>query len=170
MQVCSRMRSKVETNAMYSALFLSATIPSTMNPPPALAGCKPFWHGRPNDFPEDFPDETQWECEIRARVFFYSITLSMCVKPDPPLTPAGLALRARNGDDERLTWWGADSALHLLAILLAMSFCNALDETARDADVYRMFSRGKGFLATVKVRPSSSRVRLSLPKITTASC
>ena len=29
-------------------------------------------------------------------------------------------------------------------ILLAMAFVNALNETARDCDVYRMFSRGKG--------------------------
>merc|ERR1712054_758606 len=31
-----------------------------------------------------------------------------------------------------------------------MSFSNALNEAARDSDVYRMFSRGKGFLATAK--------------------
>merc|ERR1719247_2953209 len=39
---------------------------------------------------------------------------------------------------------------HMLSILLGMAFVNALNETARDADVYRLFSRGKGYLATVK--------------------
>ena len=33
-----------------------------------------------------------------------------------------------------------------------MAFCNALNEAARDADVYRMFARGQGYLATVKVQ------------------
>merc|ERR1712142_723089 len=41
-------------------------------------------------------------------------------------------------------------AAHMLSILLAMAFVNALNEAARDSDVYRMFSRGKGFIATVK--------------------
>eukprot|EP00933_Yihiella_yeosuensis_P016082 TRINITY_DN13879_c0_g2_i1.p1 TRINITY_DN13879_c0_g2~~TRINITY_DN13879_c0_g2_i1.p1 ORF type:complete len:190 (-),score=14.37 TRINITY_DN13879_c0_g2_i1:226-756(-) len=31
-----------------------------------------------------------------------------------------------------------------------MAFTNALNEAARDSDVYRMFSRGQGFKATVK--------------------
>merc|ERR1719507_56247 len=43
-------------------------------------------------------------------------------------------------------------ASHLLCILLAMAFHNALNEAARDSDVYRMFSRGKGFNATKKVQ------------------
>jgi hypothetical protein len=38
-----------------------------------------------------------------------------------------------------------------------MSFGNALNETAREADVFRMFARGKGFLATVKVHDASIR-------------
>merc|ERR1712187_591341 len=42
------------------------------------------------------------------------------------------------------------TASHMLSILLAMSFVNALNETARDSDVYRMFARGKGFIATVR--------------------
>lgn len=41
-------------------------------------------------------------------------------------------------------------AAHLLTIFLAMAFHNALNEAARDSDVYRMFARGKGFLATVR--------------------
>jgi hypothetical protein len=39
---------------------------------------------------------------------------------------------------------------HVLCMLLAMAFKNALNEAARDADVIRMFARGEGFLATVK--------------------
>jgi hypothetical protein len=39
-----------------------------------------------------------------------------------------------------------------------MSFGNALNETAREADVFRMFARGKGFLATVKVHDASIRL------------
>merc|ERR1711920_639809 len=42
------------------------------------------------------------------------------------------------------------TATHMLSILLAMAFVNALNETARDSDVYRMFARGKGYVATVK--------------------
>merc|ERR1719393_332784 len=41
---------------------------------------------------------------------------------------------------------------HMLSILLGMAFVNALNETARDSDVYRLFSRGKGFIATVKTQ------------------
>jgi len=41
-------------------------------------------------------------------------------------------------------------AAHLLCILLAMAFHNALNEAARDSDVFRMFARGKGFKATMK--------------------
>merc|ERR1712039_459915 len=43
---------------------------------------------------------------------------------------------------------------HMLSILLAMTFINVLNEAARDSDVIRMFARGKGFLATVKVQYS----------------
>lgn len=39
---------------------------------------------------------------------------------------------------------------HLLCIILAMAFANALNEAARDSDVFRMFARGKGFAATEK--------------------
>eukprot|EP00933_Yihiella_yeosuensis_P021363 TRINITY_DN16907_c0_g2_i1.p1 TRINITY_DN16907_c0_g2~~TRINITY_DN16907_c0_g2_i1.p1 ORF type:complete len:398 (-),score=92.37 TRINITY_DN16907_c0_g2_i1:80-1273(-) len=41
-------------------------------------------------------------------------------------------------------------ASHILTILLAMAFHNALNEAARDCDVYRMFAKGKGFRATMK--------------------
>lgn len=39
---------------------------------------------------------------------------------------------------------------HVTCILLCISFHNALNEAARDSDVYRMFARGKGYYATVK--------------------
>eukprot|EP00933_Yihiella_yeosuensis_P021360 TRINITY_DN16907_c0_g1_i1.p1 TRINITY_DN16907_c0_g1~~TRINITY_DN16907_c0_g1_i1.p1 ORF type:complete len:393 (-),score=82.35 TRINITY_DN16907_c0_g1_i1:352-1530(-) len=39
-------------------------------------------------------------------------------------------------------------ASHILTILIAMAFHNALNEAARDSDVYRMFAKGKGFRAT----------------------
>ena len=42
----------------------------------------------------------------------------------------------------------------MLTIMLAMAFVNVLNEAARDADVYRMLARGKGFKATVKVENS----------------
>ena len=40
--------------------------------------------------------------------------------------------------------------MHFYSIILAMAFVNALNETAREADVYRMFARGQGYLATYK--------------------
>jgi len=46
--------------------------------------------------------------------------------------------------------FGVGTAAHMLCILLGMGFNNALNEAARDSDVYRMFARGKGFVATVK--------------------
>jgi len=42
------------------------------------------------------------------------------------------------------------TALHMLCIMLGMAFVNALNETARDADVYRLLQRGQGFHATKK--------------------
>jgi len=44
------------------------------------------------------------------------------------------------------------TAAHMLSILLSMSFINVLNEAARDSDIIRMFARGKGFVATVKVQ------------------
>ena len=38
----------------------------------------------------------------------------------------------------------------MFCIMLAMGFMNAIAETARDADVYRIFARGQGFKATEK--------------------
>jgi hypothetical protein len=41
-------------------------------------------------------------------------------------------------------------ASHILCIFLAMAFHNALNEAARDSDVFRIFARGKGFRATAR--------------------
>jgi len=53
---------------------------------------------------------------------------------------------------KRLFFYGLISSLvsHILCILLAMAFVNALNEAARDSDVIRMFAEGKGYRATVK--------------------
>jgi len=40
------------------------------------------------------------------------------------------------------------SMLHMLSIALGMAFVNALNEAARDSDVFRMFAYGKGYRAT----------------------
>mmetsp|Transcript_99153 Transcript_99153/g.179093 ORF Transcript_99153/g.179093 Transcript_99153/m.179093 type:complete len:401 (-) Transcript_99153:101-1303(-) len=99
-EVTGRLRSKVENYAMYSALFLSATIPVLLVPP------------------ADLTSGSGWEFEIRKRLVFYSLAIG--------------------------------TAAHLLSILLAMAFVNALNETARDSDVFRVFARGKGYMATMK--------------------
>merc|ERR1712050_610671 len=54
--------------------------------------------------------------------------------------------------EKRVYFYGLGSgvAAHMLSILLSMVFINVLNEAARDADIFRMFSKGKGFLATVK--------------------
>merc|ERR1719183_702492 len=39
-------------------------------------------------------------------------------------------------------------ACHILCIMVAMAFHNALNEAARDSDVFRMFARGKAYRAT----------------------
>jgi len=121
------MRSKVETFAMYSALFLSASVPAVMSPPDAVA-CSPAYTRNPTPSPQPChlsrvlyvrsEDPTadaslDWlsgptECEIRKRFFFYPIIISI--------------------------------ALHMLCILLAMTFCNAMNETAREADVFRLIN------------------------------
>ena len=41
-------------------------------------------------------------------------------------------------------------ACHLTAILLSMSFVNALNVAGRDSDIIRMFGEGQGYNATVK--------------------
>jgi hypothetical protein len=48
-------------------------------------------------------------------------------------------------------------AMHFYTIILAMAFVNALNETAREADVFRMFARGQGYLATFKCQQAFRR-------------
>jgi hypothetical protein len=103
-EVTNRLRSKVENYAIYSALFLSFSVPSAMDLPPAIGEC----------------DIEEWSCVINKRMFMYLLVFSIVA--------------------------------HMLCILLAMSFINALNEAARDADVFRMFGRGQGFVATVKAQ------------------
>ena len=47
--------------------------------------------------------------------------------------------------------------MHFYSIILAMAFVNALNETAREADVFRMFARGQGYLATFKCQQAFRR-------------
>ena len=103
-EVTNRLRSKVENYAIYSALFLSFSVPSAMDLPPAIGEC----------------DTEEWSCVISKRMLMYLLVFSIVA--------------------------------HMLCILLAMSFVNALNEAARDADVFRMFGRGQGFVATVKAQ------------------
>ena len=111
-EVTGRLRAKVESYAMYSALFLSAAIPALIEAPESVILCAEHRHARL------YQDEHEMICHIRKRMFFYCL--------------------------------GFGVASHMLCIMLAMGFVNALNETARDSDVFRMFARGKGFLATVK--------------------
>merc|ERR1712232_180356 len=65
--------------------------------------------------------------------------------------------------------FGVGTASHMLSILLGMAFVNSLNEAARDSDVYRMFSRGKGFIATVKCQ-YSFRVGCVADFVAVAAC
>ena len=103
-EVTGRLRHKVENYAIYSALFLSFSIPTAMDMPPAITEC----------------DVDEWSCVLHKRLFMYLLMVAI--------------------------------ATHMLCILLAMSFVNALNEAARDSDVFRLFGRGQGFLATVKTQ------------------
>eukprot|EP00930_Biecheleria_cincta_P027614 TRINITY_DN19368_c0_g1_i1.p1 TRINITY_DN19368_c0_g1~~TRINITY_DN19368_c0_g1_i1.p1 ORF type:complete len:461 (-),score=91.79 TRINITY_DN19368_c0_g1_i1:302-1684(-) len=107
-EVTGRLRSKVDNYAIYSALFLSMSMPMLMAPPETLLQepiSQDWW-------------EWQLPVEVRARMYAYALF--------------------------------AGVSLHMVCILLGMAFNNALNEAARDSDVFRMFSSGKGFLATVK--------------------
>jgi hypothetical protein len=103
-EVTGRLRHKVENYAIYSALFLSFSVPTAMDLPTAITEC----------------DSDEWSCVAHKRLFVYLITFAI--------------------------------ATHMLCILLSMSFVNALNQAARDADVYRLFGRGQGFSATVKTQ------------------
>lgn len=101
-EVTSRLRSKVDNFAIYSALFLSTAISALMDPPEKVAFC-----------------EGGFECQLRKRIFFYCLIVGVVAQ--------------------------------ILCITLALAFGNALNEAARDADVFRMFSpAGQGFMATKK--------------------
>merc|ERR1711920_375785 len=102
---------------------------------------------------------------LRTKVENYAIysalfpSVSIALAIDPPNS-----MTADNPNNEwSFDWWvieirrrayfyglAVGTGSHMLSILLGMSFVNALNETARDSDVFRLFSRGKGFLATVK--------------------
>jgi len=98
-EMTSRLRSKVENYAIYSALFLSMSIALVADPADFI-----------------FNDCENLICEVQKRIYFYGLSIG--------------------------------TALHMLCIMLGMSFVNALNETARDADVYRLLSKGQGFFAT----------------------
>mmetsp|Transcript_62281 Transcript_62281/g.144930 ORF Transcript_62281/g.144930 Transcript_62281/m.144930 type:complete len:416 (+) Transcript_62281:57-1304(+) len=105
-EVTGRLRTKVENYGIYSALFLSISMPCLTDP----------------------PDWVVEDCEGEGWYF------KKCMA------------------EKRVYLWGlaVGTALHMLSILLGMAFTNALNEAARDSDVYRMFARGKGYLATVR--------------------
>eukprot|EP00933_Yihiella_yeosuensis_P018017 TRINITY_DN14955_c2_g1_i1.p1 TRINITY_DN14955_c2_g1~~TRINITY_DN14955_c2_g1_i1.p1 ORF type:complete len:467 (+),score=72.39 TRINITY_DN14955_c2_g1_i1:60-1460(+) len=106
-EITGRLRNKVDNFAIYSALFLSMSIPLMTDAPDAVTeDC------------EEGDDIQYWLCVVRKRLYFLGFAIGI--------------------------------AAHMLSILLGMSFSNALNEAARDSDVFRMFSRGKGFKATVK--------------------
>jgi len=88
---------------------------------------------------------------------FLSVSIALAVDP-----PTSMTVDNPN-NDWSFDWWvieirrrayfyglAVGTGSHMLCILLGMTFVNALNETARDSDVFRLFSRGKGFLATVK--------------------
>mmetsp|Transcript_36405 Transcript_36405/g.71974 ORF Transcript_36405/g.71974 Transcript_36405/m.71974 type:complete len:461 (-) Transcript_36405:115-1497(-) len=92
---------------------------------------------------------------------FLSVSIGLLTDPPSALTVNDAANQWTSD------WWeihlrrriyfysfGIGTASHMLSILLAMAFCNALNETARDSDVFRMFARGKGFYATVRTQTS----------------
>ena len=111
-EVTGRLRSKVESDAVYAALFLSASIPVLIETSDCIMKCEA---GREEaGYVED--GLTVW-CDVRKQVYFLSFSLG--------------------------------TAFHMLSILLAMGFTNALNEAARDADVFRMFARGQGFKVTL---------------------
>lgn len=103
-EVTGRLRSKVESYAIYAALFVSGSVAMLLGPPDDLLQCKDL------------------RGEVLRRIYFYSLIVSL--------------------------------VSHVLCIFLAMGFCSALNEAARDADVIRMFAEGEGFKATVKVMRS----------------
>merc|ERR1712232_1544311 len=107
-EVTGRLRSKVESYAIYSALFLSMSMAVLIDPQDNIS----------KDHGADLHSSEWWQDHICKRIYVYALSMG--------------------------------TAAHMLCILLAMAFSNALNEAARDSDIFRMFSRGKGFYATVK--------------------
>lgn len=107
-EITARLRSKVDNYAIYSALFLSMSMPLLMDPPDILM--------------EEQTDDDWW---------MWTLPVSVRVRTYAHILMVG-------------------NACHMVSILLAMSFNNALNEAARDSDIFRMFSAGQGFRATVK--------------------
>jgi len=92
---------------------------------------------------------------------FLSVSIGLLISPPSSFTTD------IDADQWTSDWWeshirrriyiycfGIGTAFHMLSILLAMAFCNALNETARDSDVFRIFARGKGYFATVRTQNS----------------
>jgi len=90
---------------------------------------------------------------------FLSVSIALLTSPPSALT-GDVASNQWTSD-----WWeihlrrriyscgfGTGTALHMLGIMLAMAFSNALNEAARDSDVFRIFARGQGFKATVRTQ------------------
>lgn len=131
-EMTGRLRSKVENYAIYAALFLSAAIPTMFIPWDPLVIC--------------------------SGDYSYSRRLAK-IKSDGGGSGGD---SGGGGDLDSVDWeceirkrfffyfLGAGIAAHMLCIMLSMSFVNALNEAARDSDVFRMFARGQGFKATVK--------------------
>lgn len=70
-EVCFRLRTKVENYAVYSALFLSASIVLLMSPSETIFDLCPRTKAR---WPaEDWNDYGHWLCEVQIRLYFYSI-------------------------------------------------------------------------------------------------
>merc|ERR1711988_857915 len=107
-EVCFRLRTKVENYAVYSALFLSASIVLVMAPSDTLGFmCRTEAHLTQSlSLFRGGEKHPQWFCEVQKRVYFYSIFIAILA--------------------------------HVTSILLCMSFINAFNEAARDCDIIRM--------------------------------
>jgi len=146
-EVTGRLRSKVDNCAIYSALFLSFSIPMAMNLPDIYQFC-------------DRRDEMEAACDMalpgrgRHRRCEWSektagrggFTFQFGYNEERSLLPCVVS--------RRVFYYiiSCGIAAHILTILLAMAFINVLNEAARDADVYRLFAKGQGFRTTVKVQ------------------
>eukprot|EP00746_Dinoflagellata_sp_MGD_P039569 gnl/MRDRNA2_/MRDRNA2_19548_c0_seq1.p1 gnl/MRDRNA2_/MRDRNA2_19548_c0~~gnl/MRDRNA2_/MRDRNA2_19548_c0_seq1.p1 ORF type:complete len:374 (+),score=66.21 gnl/MRDRNA2_/MRDRNA2_19548_c0_seq1:77-1198(+) len=124
-EMTGRLRSKVENYAIYAALFLSAAIPTMFIPWDPLVTC--------------YSDDTGARRLAKPKT-----------GQSGDITQGNLDWECEIRKRVFFYFLGAGIASHMLCIMLSMSFVNALNEAARDSDVYRMFARGQGFKATVK--------------------